>query len=244
MFLVKFPLFKKKDKLPSSKECDDLDFNTHVLRETSDLDSRTSRERLISREVFCVLCVHLSKVVHVAEEDRGLDDVFHRCSSSLEDLCDVGEDKTSLFSDCAGAELSSCRIEGNLARSKQHAVGLDRLAVRADGLGCLVCCNNLLLLLFAAAAAAFVTAAAAALTLTRAFLALLAATLAVRTASTLGCIAGTFAVLTVALAVWTETGALALLTTALWGRIAVAALLGRGTALSAFAFTLTAGHVD
>jgi len=259
-----FPYLKKKDKLPSSKECDDLDFNTHVLRETSDLDSRTSRERLISREVFCVLCVHLSKVVHVAEEDRGLDDVFHRCSSSLEDLGNVGEDKTSLFSDCAGAELSSCRIEGNLARSKQHAVGLDRLAVRADGLGCLVCCNNLLLLFptaatLAAATSAFtsallallastlaaLTAAAAAFTaaFTGALLALLASTLAALAAVALGSVAGALAVLAMALPVRTEAGAFALLTAAFLCTLAMAALLTGCRVLSTAAFATTARHV-
>jgi len=195
---------RDREKTQSSKECDDLDFNAHVLRETSDLDSRTSRERLISGEVFSVFCVHLSKVVHVTKEDRGLDDVFHGSSSSLEDFCNVGEDETGLFGDCPSAELSSCRIEGDLARSKQHAVGLDGLAVRADGFGCLVCGNNfLLLLLTAAATAAFVTAAAASitaatLTLTCAFFALLAATFAVCTTSTLRCIAGTFAAFTCA----------------------------------------------
>ena len=146
-----------------------------------------------------VLSVHLGKVVHIAHEDGGLDHLGHVGAGLLEDGLDVGEDETSLLGDgVLVVELASGRVKRNLARCKQHAVDLDGLAVRTNGLGSLVSRNDLLALVAAAllallGALAFTLTATGALLLglalllvARAFLGALALTLTATGALLLG----------------------------------------------------------
>ena len=163
-----------------------------------------------------VLSVHLGKVVHIAHEDGGLDHLGHVGAGLLEDGLDVGEDETSLLGDgVLVVELASGRVKRNLARCKQHAVDLDGLAVRTNGLGSLVSRNDLLALV-AAALLALLGALAFTLTATGALLLGLALLLVAR--AFLGALALTL----------TATGAL------------LALLLVARALLWAFALTLTA----
>jgi len=202
------------------EEGNDFNLKAHILRETSDLDSRTSRKRLVAGEVLSVFGVHFSEIVHITHEDSGLDDLGHVRTSLLEDSLNVVEDEVGLSSDgVLVVQLASCRVKRDLTRGEEHTVGLDCLAVGADSLGSLVSSNNDLL----RAARTFLVAT----TLLRA----LAFTLAT---------AGALLHLAFLLAAGTLLRALAFTLTATGALLHLAFLLAASTLLRAFAFTLTA----
>lgn len=103
--------------------------------------------------------VHLGKVVHGGEEDVDLDDLFEGGAGGLEDGLEVldalvlrlsaavhcigtvlrRERSYSVSLDITGNQLHGLGVHGDGARDKDHAVGLDGLAVDAgEGLGGLV----------------------------------------------------------------------------------------------------------
>ena len=229
------------------EESNDLNFKAHVLRKTSNLDSRASRKRLISREVLGVFGVHLTKIVHVTHEDSGLHNLGHVTASFLEDGLNVVENQAGLSSDAVLVmELTSCRVKRDLSRGKKHTVHLDSLTVRTNGLGSLLCGNDGLAVATRTVLAAVCRALALTLTATGALLAFLAFILVARAllgalAFTLTATGALLAFLAFLLVARALLGALALTLTATGALLALLAfLLVARALLGALAFTLTA----
>jgi len=125
------------------EESNDFNFKANIFRETSNLDCRTSRKRLVTREVLSIFGVHLIKIVHVTHEDSCLDNFRHISTSFLENSFNVVEDQASLSSDTIlTMKFTSGRIKRDLTRGKQHAISLDCLTVRSNSLRGLVSGNN------------------------------------------------------------------------------------------------------
>ena len=116
-------------------EGDALDLDANVLRKAGNLDGSASRGTLGVEELG-VLGVHLSEVVHVAEEDVDLDDLGKAGAGLGEHGLEVLEAAVGLLGDGAGHKLAGLGVEGDGAAAEDKAASLDSLGVWAEGCGC------------------------------------------------------------------------------------------------------------
>jgi len=94
-----------------------------------DLDGGAGRE--VGGEVLRIHLVHAGEVRQVGEEDGALDDVREGELLVVEDGFDVPQDAVGLGLDVTGDEVSSGRINGNLAGAEQQVADADGVVVRA-----------------------------------------------------------------------------------------------------------------
>ena len=109
----------------------DFDLNKCILGKTGDFNRAAGGIATFGEE-GCINLVHSAKVVHVAEEHSGLNNVVHGQASGLQNGLDVGQRLLGLclnaFGECAG-----CGIDGQLTGSDDQIAQINCLAVRADG---------------------------------------------------------------------------------------------------------------
>ena len=84
------------------------------------------------------------EVVHVFEEDGGLDDVIQRDARGFENGFQIFQDTFGLLANVGANKIVGLGIERNLAGNKNEAIGFNRLGIRADGLGAAVGKNDVL----------------------------------------------------------------------------------------------------
>lgn len=91
--------------------------------------------------------VHGSEIIHISEENSGLDNLFKARTSSLENLSQIEENLLGLFLDLTlnnlaykltlthktitnshNHQLTSGRVQSNLTRGVDKTVGLDSLS--------------------------------------------------------------------------------------------------------------------
>ena len=131
--------YRFTDSISCLQDCDALDLNERILRKTGDLNCAARgagpfKERSIH-------AVHGCEVVHVAEENGRLDNVFHGCTCRCENCLAVFEGLTGLLLDGCG-ERTGSRVDGQLAGRDDQAARPDALRIRADRRGGLFGCDN------------------------------------------------------------------------------------------------------
>lgn len=119
-----------------SNGCDDFDFDQRIARQARDGDGRAGRSGDAFRgQVLCVDGVHGGEVLHIFEEDDGLDDAGEIAAGGDEDGFDVFEDPRGLIGDGAGDDLTGGGIEGDLSGSVEEIAKANGLGIRADSGG-------------------------------------------------------------------------------------------------------------
>jgi hypothetical protein len=112
---------------------DYFNFKKGVFGQSGDLDGRASGRR--SGEISAVYFIHGCKIVQVLEENGGLDDVMEVGAGGLQNSLYVFQHSLGLLANVAAGQLSALRVESYLTGHENKSAGLDRLRVRADGLG-------------------------------------------------------------------------------------------------------------
>lgn len=109
-----------------------LDLNVDTKRQSLDSNKRTSRS--VSGKELLVNLVDLSKVVDISNKHIDLDDALPSGTGSSDYSLDVGENLASLnLNVLMSLDKLSLGGERNLTRKVEESIGLDCLAVRADG---------------------------------------------------------------------------------------------------------------
>ena len=106
-----------------------LDLNKAILRKTSNLNARTSGENLtLLLEELLVDLVDDTEVVHVLDEDGGLDNIRSLQARGLNDSLDVLEGLASLSGDALGHGTGG-RVDGDLTRGNDDVTEINTLDV-------------------------------------------------------------------------------------------------------------------
>ena len=115
---------------------DAFDFDEGVFREAGYLDGGTGGWHVAFwGEVAGVDLVHGGEVVHVLEEDGGLENVGEREVDGVEDGAEVFADALGLLGDAAFDEVAGGGVDGDLAGGVDEIADTDGLRVGADGGG-------------------------------------------------------------------------------------------------------------
>ena len=115
-------LFHEQNLL-SAGDC--LNLHQSVLRQSRDLNSAARRS--ILRKESGVHLVHGREVVHIAEKNGGLDDIFHRKSRLRQNSLNIGQGLTGLLCDAAGSEATGRGVYGQLPGCDDQITGADSL---------------------------------------------------------------------------------------------------------------------
>ena len=115
-------LFHEQNLL-SAGNC--LNLHQRVLRQSRDLNS-AARRRILRKESGVHL-VHGREVVHIAEKNGGLDDIFHRKSRLRQNSLNIGQGLMGLLCDTPRSEATSRGVYGQLPGCDDQITGTDSL---------------------------------------------------------------------------------------------------------------------
>ena len=110
-------------------DSDDLNLAQQLLGQLLHGHAGTSG---LAGEILAVHAVESSEVFHVSQEAGGLDDVLEAQAVSSQNGLDALAGALSLLLDGGADDLTGTGHQGDLAGSKQEAVGGDSLRIGAD----------------------------------------------------------------------------------------------------------------
>ena len=119
--------------------CDDLALDENILGKSCDLNTGAGGVRL--GKILSVDAVDGAEIVHILDENGGLDDLGHVAACCLEKLGEVFEHlmSLSLNSDC---DLAGLGDDAYLTGGVDHVTNYLSLRIRADGCGSFGCRNG------------------------------------------------------------------------------------------------------
>jgi 3-hydroxybutyryl-CoA dehydrogenase len=112
---------------------DHADLYVHELGQGAYLYRFTGRE--VALEIFAVDLVHLAKLVHIGEEDGGLDHVAEGHAGFLENIFQVLHHLVGLFLDVAVLQVAGGGINADLSGDEEQAGCFHPLVIRSDRCG-------------------------------------------------------------------------------------------------------------
>lgn len=129
MALPTRPSFPCFPYLPSSRQCNTLNFHIHPLRQ---LLHRHATPRRLPHEPILVLAVQLREICHVRQEHIHLDHLLERGVGGGENRFDVGAAGGGFLGDGAGDEVAGWG-GGDLARNVDYRGRFDGLRLWDGG---------------------------------------------------------------------------------------------------------------